>query len=274
MPNVHSRSVRRAAFARILILLLASCGCQARKFAASYVNEKNSNTYRSLATLETPSVSSPPSITNAFQSQVRRRTKKDSGPKAPQTKPPKKPPASPAGAPAPSSTEPQNGKPISSKAIGITVASVLVGITFLGAILLMLRRKKVENAEDNKDSSQDFQVRTDTPNNSSLNDLEGSPDDDQSRASSTYWEGTIITLSSGINTLSSDANYQNTVFASDPRVLISESESSFDDDFSLYANDGCDNDTGDQGSTGVTGDLDESLPEGNVEPVMRRATDL
>lgn len=138
----------------------------------------------------------------------------------------------------------------------------------------MLCRKKVENAEDNKASSPDFQVRTDTPDNSSLNYHEGSPDDDRSRASSTYWEGTIITLSSGINTLSSDANYQNTVFASDPRVLSAESESSFDDDFSLYANDGFDNVTGDQGSTGVTGHLDESLPKGNVEPVMCRATDL
>jgi hypothetical protein len=138
----------------------------------------------------------------------------------------------------------------------------------------MLHGKKVENTEDNKDSALDFQARTDTPNNSSLNDGEGSPDDDQSHASSTYWEGTIITLSSGINTLSSDANFQNARGASDPRLLISESESSFDDDFSLYANDGFDNFTADKGRTGVTGDVDDSLSEGNVEPAVSRATDL
>jgi hypothetical protein len=137
-----------------------------------------------------------------------------------------------------------------------------------------LRGKKVENTEDNKDSSRDIQPRTDKSDSSSFNDGEGSPDDDKSHASSTYWQGTVITLSSGINTLSPDAEFQNTLGASDPRLLASESESSFDDEFSLYANDGFDNFTADQGSTGATGDFDDILPEENVEPAVSRATDL
>jgi hypothetical protein len=112
--SVQSRNARRDALARFILLLLITCGCQAKSFEALMVIEKNQNPSLSVEDLEMPSDRAVASTVNIFDSKFRQGTRKESDPKSSQSRP-----KTPSSVPAPLTKEPQS--PLVLKATGITM---------------------------------------------------------------------------------------------------------------------------------------------------------
>jgi hypothetical protein len=133
----------------------------------------------------------------------------------------------------PSSSKPSRNEQM---AIVIMAASMLVAVIFLSIALLVLRRHMTlatEHVVKTEDPTVDIQVRTDTDSNSSVDyPAIGPSDDDQSHAS-VYWRGSIHV------SLSADTDLESAPRVPHPRLLITKSESSIDDN-SLFTDDGFD----------------------------------
>jgi hypothetical protein len=131
----------------------------------------------------------------------------------------------------PSSSKPSKEETV---AIGIMVASMFVAVIFLCIAVVLLRGNRAnatEHVVKTEDSTGDIQVKTYTESFSSVNDRSNDhTDEDQSHAS-VYWQGAIEV------SLSADTDLENTPHVSHPRLLITKSESSIDDN-SLFTEDG------------------------------------